>query len=264
MLYWVWGVRIVDYDELLSVATAVGESLLENGAEIYRVEESVSRIVGAYGVQEVDVFAIPNCLITTVVRQDGKSLTKIKRILSRGTNLDRVNRLNDLCRRVCRDRPELSQVRRELEEILRRPVYGLAVKTLAYGITAFAFTLFFGGNFWDALCALLFGAAIKQVAFQMEKLHSNAFFVNTVCSALTAALAMLAVRLGLAANMDKMVIGTLMNLVPGVAITNSMRDIIAGDLVAGLTKMTEALLVATAMAVGAGLALSASHLLGGG
>ncbi len=68
------------------------------------------------------------------------------------------------------------------------------------------------------------------------------------------------VRIGLAHNSDKMIIGTLMNLVPGIAITNVMRDIIAGDLIAGLVKLTEALLVATAIALGAGMAITLSQI----
>ena len=89
----------------------------------------------------------------------------------------------------------------------------------------------------------------------MEWLQATAFFINIVGGFATATLALLAVRLGVADNMDKMIIGTLMNLVPGLALTNSMRDFIAGDVIAGMMKMTEALLVATGIAIGVALSL---------
>ena len=251
----------MEYDSLLNTAVDVGYLLLENGAETYRVEESIRRIVHAYGVPQVDVFAIPSCIITTMCDEQGHSITKIKRILSRETNLDKVERVNDLCRRICRDTPDFAQVKQQLEQVRTRSMYSLPVLLLAYVLAGFSFTLVFGGNFADALCAAVCSVAIKLVSFQMERFRTNSFFTNIVCSAVTAAIAALGVSLGLAANMDKIIIGTLMNLVPGVAITNAMRDIIAHDLVSGLTRLTEALLTATAMALGAGIALTLMRML---
>lgn len=77
-------------------------------------------------------------------------------------------------------------------------------------------------------------------------------------SGMTAALALLSVWAGAGQHVDKIVIGAFMNLVPGVAFTNSLRDIIAGDLIAGLTRLTEALLTALAMALGAGIVMTAA------
>ena len=106
-------------------------------------------------------------------------------------------------------------------------------------------------------------ALLRLLVMPMEKLHTNSFFISLVGSGLGAALAIAAVFLGAGQNLDKIIIGFLMNLVPGMALTNAIRDIIAGDLVAGVTRLTEALLTAVAMALGAGLALSIMHMAGG-
>ena len=106
-------------EELLSTATEIGALLLENGAEIYRVEESVIRILQAYGVEEADVFAIPSCLITTV-SVEGKNHTKLCRVYSRRTDLDRVERYNNLCRRICAQTPGRKEILRALGEIKGR------------------------------------------------------------------------------------------------------------------------------------------------
>lgn len=111
-------------EELLGTATDLGALLLENGAEIYRVEESVTRILTAYGVQEAEVFAIPTCLITTV-SVEGKTRTKLRRVKARRTDLDRVERYNNLCRRVCRQTPPREEVLRAIGEIQRRPMLSL-------------------------------------------------------------------------------------------------------------------------------------------
>ena len=102
---------------------------------------------------------------------------------------------------------------------------------------------------------------MKGAMNALSRFQTNPFFIHIAGSALTASLAFIAVWLGLAEQMDKIIIGTLMNLVPGVAITTSIQDTIAGDLIAGMTKMAEAFLTATAIALGTGIALSLLRLL---
>lgn len=250
-----------DYQGLLNIATDVGFCLLENGAEIYRVEDSICRIARAYGVQEVDVFAVPTTLIVTINPPGGHALTKTKRIYSRSTDLDRVYRLNDLSFDIVEEQPDLEEIRRRLDAIIRRKDYHIITQIVAYALSAFGFTLFFGGNFVDAICSLSLGAACWLLGRGLDFFKTNTFFINTLCSATIALMAVFWVETGVADHIDKMVIGAMMNLAPGVALTNSMRDIIAGDLLAGLAKLVEALLAATSMALGAGFILSLHRLI---
>ena len=262
----------MNYDDLVELSLEAGHRLLENGAETYRVEESVSRILHAYGVESAEVFAIPSCVIVTI-RAKGSGLpngeaepapdsfTRMRRILDRGTNLERVSRLNGICRRICRERPDCISARKEILEIAESKAYPFPVQVAAYALISFAFTLFFGGGMTDALYAILCGAALKLASAGMARLQTNWFFANIMGSAIVTAMAFAAVQLGLCPHMDKIIIGTLMNLVPGVALTNSIRDIIGGDLLAGLTRLTEALMIAAAIALGTGLALSGLRLL---
>lgn len=250
----------MNYQELLDIATRVGVYLLANGAEIYRVEDSIRAIVNTYGVDEVDVYAVPTSIIVTITPPSTPSMTKTKRIYTRQTDLDKIFRLNTLSRDVVDQKPSLAEIECRLNEINSRPDFSMAVQIMAYSLAAFGFTLFFGGNIFDAICSLSMGAAIRIISYFMDQLHTNSFFTNTICSGVTAMLAIFWFEIGIATHMDKMIIGAMMNLVPGVAITNSMRDIIAGDLIAGQAKLTEALLAATAMALGAGLMLSIHRL----
>ena len=252
----------MNYDKLLNISSDIGYSLLESGAEIYRVEESMQRIFLAYGVSG-DVYAITNCIISTVCTEDGRSLTKTRRLFSRNTNFDKVMHLNELCRHICRDAPDFASIEEELERIRQRPVYGLPLQVIAYAVAAFSLTLFFGGTFADACCALVPGASIKLAIVKMDKFHTNQFFMYIVASCLAATLAIISVKLHLGVNSDKIIIGTFMNLVPGVAITYAIRDIIAGDLVAGLTKFTEALFIAVALALGTAIAISVTRMIWG-
>ena len=253
----------MEYDRLLQMSLDLGCLLLSSGAEIYGVEESMNRILQAYGVKESDVFAVPNCVYVTITTPEGHCITKFRRILRRFNNLDRVDQANDLCRRLCRDTPELSVAVRQVKAITARPTYNLLTEFAGYALLSFSFTLFWGGTWLDACWGLVCGIFIKSILQLSGKLKAYDFFTNIVASAAVALVATTAVSLGWAVNYDKIIIGALMSLVPGIAITTFMRDIMAGDLMAGLQRLTEGLLVATAIAVGVGLVLMAPRLVWG-
>lgn len=246
----------MENQDLLNMVTTIGYLMLEHGAEIYRVEESIRRMAVSYGARAIDVFAIPSSIVVTLTPQNGNPITQTKRIQSRNTDLDKIDQLNNLCRHICQERPDIVAIRQSLANIQERPIYSWRTNTICTALVASAFTLFFGGSVRDAIVACVIGLALKWVVDKMEWLQATAFFINIVGGFATATLALLAVRLGVADNMDKMIIGTLMNLVPGLALTNSMRDFIAGDVIAGMMKMTEALLVATGIAIGVAIPLS--------
>ncbi|MDD2375798.1 MAG: threonine/serine exporter family protein [Eubacteriales bacterium] len=246
---------ISEQENLLALSLNIGRGLLENGAETYRVEESIGRIMTAYGMEQAEVFAIPTCIIASVSR-DGQTLTRVERITQRRTNLDRISRLNNLSREICDRKYSTSVIKAELNKIMSQQAYPFWLQTAGFVLVAAAFTIMFGGDFRAALAAALCGLVTKPVIELLQRYQTNVFFANIIGGAVIAAVALAASRLGLSGQVDLIIIGTLMNLVPGVAITNSMRDIIAGDLVAGLTKLTEALIIGTAIAIGTGFTFS--------
>ena len=251
----------MNYDKLVSTTADVGYLLISNGAEISRAEESMRRIFHAYGVESGEVFAIPNFLSVSVGTAEGRPVTAIRRISSRQTDMSRVALANDLCRRVCIARPNLYHVDREVARISSLPAVPVWLQTAAYAIVAFAFTPFYGGNLADAVVALLCGAALRPVCYLLERLHVNMFFINVVGSFVAAAIALTFAHFNAYLNYDKIIIGVLMNLVPGIAITDFMRDIIAGDMISGILRLMESLLVAAAIAIGAGIALTATRMI---
>ncbi len=254
----------MDYDQLLNLATDLGYGLLKSGAEIYRVEESIQRLLQAYGVAQADPFVIPNCIIVSLVTPDGATMTRVRRMPSHGTDVDRLERYNDLCRRLCREVPELPQARRELEAIpAAARSYPAPALLGAYLAVAAAFCLFFGGTVRDAVCAGLCGLAIGLALAAMTRLHTNLFIKSMLGAALSALLALTLTRLGLGQHSERIIIGALMALVPGIIFTNAIRDVMAGDMVAGLSKLGDALLTGASVALGTAFALELARLLWG-
>lgn len=254
----------MDYEALLTFATEVGYRLQLSGAETYRIEESVQRLLTAYGAPGGEVFAIPNLLITSLNAPGGRPLTRIRRIQAHGTDIYRLEALNGLCRRLCAEVPPLDQAAAQLEAVCRDETQYHRLTLLAgYAVGAGAFTVFFGGGAMDALCGALCGVVIGLCLFFMDALHSNLFFKTFMGSFASALCAVGLVSVGLGQALDTIIIGALMALVPGLSFTNALRDIIAGDMVSGLSKLAESLLIGVAIALGSGVALWLVGALGG-
>lgn len=158
--------------------------------------------------------------------------------------------------------PERERIVDELREIEAAPVYSSPVRILAFALIGGSFALLFGGSMGDGVCALICGMAIGCIC-RLVSGRMNLFFLDVLASAVSALIALSSARLFPGLQSDKIIMGAFMNLVPGVAITTFIRDLIAGDLVAGAARLLEALLIACAVAIGTGLVMSAFHLAGG-
>lgn len=251
----------MDHDKLLNLGAELGRRLMTSGAEIYRVEESVDRLLSAYGAT-AQVFAIPTCLIVSVNTPEGHPVTRMCRIPAHGTDIELLERCNALCRRLCREPLPLEEAQALVDRLEPEcPRFSPWVLLLGYTAAAAFFSLFFGGSARDWLAAALCGAAVGAcLLFGQRFTGSNVFFRTLICSAVAAGMALLLVRAGLGQSQECVTIGTLMVLVPGMALTNAMREIMAGDIISGLTRTAEVLLVATAIALGTAIPL----LFGGG
>ena len=119
-----------------------------------------------------------------------------------------------------------------------------------------SFTIFYGGKFPDAIVGGIIGGVIMVTSYTMKRFRMNAFTNTSVNSFIIALLAILMTRYVMGEYYDRIIIGCFMMLVPGVAITNAARDFIAGDLLSGTMRLSEAFLVATSIALGSGIALS--------
>lgn len=244
----------MDYAKLLDMAVDLGYELAMSGAETFRVEDSISRVLAAYGV-EAEVFAIPNYLVVSILTEDGTPVTRMRRIGVHGNDLDAVERFSGLSRAYCNRKPDPQEGRSWLEMVKKsRQTYSKPVEYLGDFMGAGGFCLLFGGGWKDALCAGVCGMVVGLVTNLLEKLGTNAFFRTIVASFVMAMLAYPMGILGLAQNSDAVTIGALMILVPGLLFTNAMRDIIYGDINSGINRIVQVLLTAIAIALGTAVA----------
>ena len=242
-------------ENVLNTIMEIGAELLRCGGEVYRTEEALLRMSKAYGAVKADVFVINTCIILAVVGIDGIPHTKMCRISGHAVDLERLDFLNDLARRICRLRPPLRQVWAELSAIRTRKTYPISMKSLLYFIIAGSFSLFFGGTIRDACVCGVLGVFLMTLLQLCTQIGINNIFSIILCSYCSGLLAVLSVGIGWGQNLDTIMIGNIMLIIPGLAFTNGIRDMLGGDLVSGLMRLIDAGLLA--IAVSAGFAFAA-------
>lgn len=247
--------------QLISVSMDIGQRLLQCGAETYRVEEAIVRICKTYNATEIDVYAVPTAIIASFTRNNETPITRVARIYKRSTNLGLLDQLNTLCRDICREQMDYNSIKERLHLIDRHTGYPKYMLCLSTGGAAAFFTFLFGGKVIEAICSLITCMILWCFIEWMTKIRTNTLFINIVGGFWIASTALLCYKFGIINVYENMIIGSIMILVPGLVLTNAIRDLIAGDIVAGITKFTEALLVAAGIAVGAALPFSFAGLL---
>lgn len=244
----------INYHRLLKQVMHIGALLIESGAEIYRVEESISRMLKAYGLSVVEVFAIPTMIMVTIETPDHVSLTKTKRTLLREANFDKIARLNNLVRDITLNSPSLDIISYAIGVISSDKGYPRGVLLLSSSAVAFLFCLLTGSKVASGLVAGLIVIFTQLTIRQMEKFHANTFFVTIVASFLHTVISAGMVNYFPSLELDKMIIGTLVTILPGLTFMTAIRDLITRDLLAGILGLLEATLVATSIAIGNSIA----------
>ena len=240
----------MNWNDLLSLSLDIGEQMHVAGAEIYRVEDCIQRICRAYGAIDVDVFTITSSIVLTIQEPGGQRWTQTRRIEKSKINLTRVDQLNKLSRKICQERPSYRECDAFFQEIMKTPRYPVWVEYVTYAMIAGAFTLLVGGSWQDGVVSCLIGAILRCYIGFDRKMQFNRVFSSIISSFVVAFLAFFSVRINLGQSVEDIVIGNIMLLIPGVALTNSLRDMISGDTMSGILRFMEACIVALAIASG--------------
>lgn len=242
-------------DAVLACILDMGELLLTNGGEVFRVEDTLSRLCTAYGFRNINVFSITSSIVLTAECADGKILTQTRRIVTRGTNLQCVAQVNALSRQLCAKPVPVDDFQKKLENIRKENTYPKPVVAMGYALISCVFAVFFGGSWLDGLAAAISGLVVFFSQQMIARLHMNNLLENLLVSAFTALSVVLLVRLGIGHSPAKITIGNIMLLIPGIAFTTSLRDMINGDTISGLIGISEAAIKAIAIAIGFALVL---------
>jgi len=240
-----------DTYQRLSLVLEILKMLTEAGAEIYRVEESATRIFAAYGVKNADIYATTSNIIVSLELDDGTIKTHSRRIGAIATDIERIDRLNSLVRRITEQKLTTDQIGKELEAIKAAPTYSPVVNIAFYGVIAGAFYFFFGGrSLVEFLFSVGIGLLTGVITALLGRANTNKFMVKFLCSLVACLIIFTLKSFSIVTSVDNIIIANIMTLIPGIGLTNSLRDLFVGDSVSGILRLIEVALLALAIACG--------------
>ncbi len=258
--------------EVLDIAILAGQIMLENGAETYRVEETIEKICVSRGLMNVHSFTIPTGIFMSCTFE-GQDFSYVRRMKTTVIDLHIISMVNSFSREYVvssqeSDLIQYDQAISKLNTIRSAPHFPKLLQCFSGGIGGGFFALIYGGNPLEAFLAFITSIFVVFTVQQITKKTRAFFLKNFGGGMVNSLLAILFVDLcrsvGLQADVNFIIIGSVMPLVPGVAITNALRDSISGDFVSGVSKLSEAFGVALAIALGVGTILHMRILITGG
>lgn len=240
--------------DIVDLCLLAGKIMLQSGAETYRVEDTMTRMAAALGFPGAHSYVTPTVIMFTISRTEP---VKLFRIAERTTDLQKVSEVNDISRRLSERQLSAAEARERLGVVDDAAhAYPIWMQIVAAALTGACFTVMFKGSLWDALPSLLVSGLGYAAVIYLHRLVQVRFFAEFSASFLIGLISFFSVRFGIGQEMDKIIIGSVMPLVPGLLITNAVRDLMAGHLVSGLSKGADAFLTAFAIGTGIGLVLS--------
>ena len=267
----------------LELVTRIGEVLLKNGGEIFRVQQTMQLVAKAYGIPGFQVYVLANGLFVSM-QEEGRTITRpvesgdaagqeylfgqehlasqarlasqVRYVPLSSVHLGRVAAVNNLSREIVAQKYTVEEASQKIEQIDKLPFTSNAVQTLMSGLGAGAFCILFGGSLLDSAAAFLSGLVLWIFVLFLTARGANKIMVNILASALVTAMGVLFFHLfSFGDSMDMIVIGSIVPLLPGVPLTNSIRDYLNGDYLSGTIRMIDAVLVACCIALGVGIVL---------
>ena len=249
---------------ILELSFQMGEILLRNGAEISRVQETMERVAQSYHAEKFNVYVLTNGIFAVGTEQGKERSVELRHIISTTTHMGRICAVNQLSREIAHGEHTVEEAFQILKGIREIPYSPLPLSILCCAVGSACFSFLFGGDGFDALCAFFCGLLLEPYLHWVEKHRMSKFLTNLSASALMAVCGAVLLSLGVGHNLDKVIIGAIIRLVPGMALTNAIRDLFHGDYLSGAIRMLDAILVGGCIAIGVGGVVKVLSLITGG
>ena len=240
----------MDWEKLLSHFMNIGVLMIRSGGETHRVVDTLYRLAGSYGYQDVNFWVVPSNIQATLTTPDGTILTQIRNIRGAGIDYDRLAQLNALSRWACAERPEPDVLKERLKQIQNSRPQKLWLYYLSTALAGWGFSLYFGCDLLDSAAALIASLLIAFLIRALSSHEGNPLILNFIVSFVTETFIILAVHFGFGRHMGLITIGVVMLVISGLGTTNGLRDLVHLDTLSGVMNITTAFIGAIGISLG--------------
>ena len=245
----------------VDTAMLAGKIMLKSGCEVYRIEDTMNRILDT-ATPATHSVVVMYTGITLSLYTESEVITLTRRIRERSTNLNRIYLVNEISRAFCEGKMGADEAYSMLEETERKLQYSALLKYACYVAVAVLFTYIFGGGKIDCLSSVFVGGIMAGMHFAGNRLGLNAFCTNMLsCFMLTFGAILLKYTVLKEMHLDPAIIAAIMPLVPGTSFTTAIRDTLNGDYGSGMARILESIASALAIAVRVGAGIAAGGLI---
>lgn len=255
----------MNYKLIMDTAVLAGEIMLSCGAETYRVEDTMSHILRTSKCEKIEAFALMTGIVTTIDDEKlSQPMTVVKTINDRTTNLNNIIKVNEISRSYCGGRISLEEAYENLKNVQEKQ-YSSTVLNIATALIATGFAMMLGGTMQDVFAATIVGLCLACCMMFGKKIKMNGI-ISDICSCMIMTIFTMILMMYFipSLNMDIVIVSAIMPIVPGVAITNAIRDTLQGDYLSGCARILEAFLKAASIALGVGIGMAVFEMLIGG
>lgn len=250
-------------DKVFELAVLAGEILLESGAEITRVEDTMGRIAAAFELENFDSYVLTSGLFASSDGEERTLYSRIKGVPNAGTHFAKIDAVNEISRQVVAHNDTLEHALEEMQQIKNMPEYSAGMHTLGAGLGAGGFCYLLGGTIEDSLFAFLVGFIMWVAVTFLRKNEIKKTLCNILGSVISCGLCIFLHHFGFGDSADKMIIGALIPLIPGVSFVNGIRDFSDNNFLSGMVRFMDVAVVTICMAIGAGFVIEITNQLGG-
>ncbi|WP_407856361.1 threonine/serine exporter family protein [Enterococcus hailinensis] len=238
-----------NYSQLvLNTCLKAGKIMMESGSEVYRVEDTMKRIALNAGLNDIQTYVTATGL---VVGFPSEHTSQVAQVTQQSINLEKVTAVNWGSRQFADGELSLPDFYHYLIEVDQdTPDFPYLWKIVAAGIVSSTLMIILNGTWFDFIPTFIIGIIGFSVHTLFGKKLKMSFLNDFMAALVIGLLAILAVSNSFAKDVNSLIIGSIMPLVPGLAITNAFRDIMAGHLLSGVARGTEALFIAGAIGGG--------------
>ena len=252
---------MMDYKALFKTAMLAGEIMAQSGAETFRVEDTMNRILSTSKLQSVQVYATTTGIVASLLDPTIEPISGVARINNRANNLSRIHDVNQISRNICDEKMTVAEAFKALEQIRMKKTYSKLTLAIATIISMVGFVGLFGGTLADCLIAFANGILIVLISKISDRFLVGTFMMDAAKCFAIAFFTVLSTHFFFPFSREIVIIGSIMPLVPGIPITNAVRDTLQGDYNSGTARAVEAFVISLGIALGVGAGMGFYDLL---
>lgn len=249
-----------DIEYILDFAANLGGKMLKVGANLERVNDTMYRVCHSYHLNSISIFSLSSLIVISAKSEDNQSGTRQVSVPSSSNHLEKLNRFNQLSRKVCAETPPPETLEGMLEDAANVQESPIAIILIGQMISMSTLCAIYGGSFSDMVAVSINTFALYWLSEYLDKRRINRIVTNTIRAWFAATIGLFLVKFDIGKNYFIIIVTNSMMMIPSISLVNAVRNILCGNEMNGILEFMKVVLESVAIVLGVVLSI---YLFGG-